>query len=112
MNTSTQIIPMRFRTEINESDEFRRLAERTDARRLAEQMVKQDRKNAQERRRRAYEERERRACRNFKLMGMGAAATCCGSATLLAMLAELRVLAVFSVVLMATILLIGGLKND
>lgn len=111
MSTGTQIIPMRFGTEINECDEFRRLAERTDARRLCRDDRQAKQEAARERRSRAYEERERRACRNFKLMGMGAAAAGCGAATLLAMQTGLRVLAVFPVVLMAAILLVGACEK-
>lgn len=111
MNASTQIIPMRFGVEIDEGEEFRRLAERTDARRLAEQMVKHDRKAARGRRNREVEERERRVSRNFKLMGIGALSTCCGAATLLAMLTSVRVLAVFPLVLMAVVLLIGACEK-
>lgn len=111
MNASTQIIPMRFGVEIDEGEEFRRLAERTDARRLAEQMVKHDRKAARERRNKAAEAQERRVSRNIKLMGMGALSTCCGAATLLAMLTEVRVLAVFPLVLMAVVFLMGACEK-
>lgn len=104
---NTNIIPAVY---VDESNEFRQFAERTDARciRLAEQHAEEQREE-----RRAAKERRaerRRIAHNCKLLMLGMLATCCGICAVLVYGATYPALAVFPAAL-AVLSLWKGIRD-
>lgn len=112
MNASTQIIPLGAEQEIDEVREFRKLEAKVEARRFISTQKQFKNWEASERKIREEERRERRAERNFKLMGLGAVALGSCTAGVWTAIHSHGILALFPFALMALVLLIGAIEDD